>query len=212
MNKISFKKIFYPGKFIAIEGRDGTGKTTLTKFLVKKFREKNIKAVRTKFPTKRVKSSKIFQLFTHQKQNNLVDPLSLQVLHMSDRIQHTHEFITPNLELGNVVISDRYITASLGIIKTYNLPTDWFINLCHHLWQPTIWIWLYAPSEIAINRIKKRPKEQNLEIDETEYNKSIKIGIEIAKQQKITILNTLENSLEDCWKIIYFQYISNLNL
>ena len=187
------------GTFIAVEGRDGAGKTTFVKYMQMRLEKLGYICATTKLPTNRVKQSIMFELFARQRREDLVSALAMQVFHMADRLQHSYEFITPNLSEGKIVITDRYLSASIGSIRTHQLSQNWFNELSLELWKPKIWIWLHAPADIAIARIKSRPDEKDKPIDKDEYEQALELGLEIANQYGMTILNTAELTLDDCW-------------
>lgn len=199
---VPLKEIQHMGKLISIDGRDGTGKTTLTRLLNNELKNKGHNVSITKLPTSRVKRSRMFKLFAHEQRHDIISALALQVFHMSDRLQHTHEFITPNLKAGNTIITDRYMTASLVALLSFNLQTDWFIDLCKNIWKPSLWIYTYSPAEVAIERIRRRPDEKDMKIDIKQFQRTIELELEFAKANNMIILNTSEKSPQECLDLI----------
>src|SRR5690554_6635734 len=85
---VSFKKHKYPGKLIALEGIDGSGKTTQAQLLVEKLKKSGKKVIYTKEPT----DGEIGKLIRRVLSGELnVPPLSLQYLFCADRGPHQEE-------------------------------------------------------------------------------------------------------------------------
>ncbi len=196
-----------PGTFVAFEGRDGAGKTTVVHELADLLRTHGYSVVTTKLPTERVRDSDMFQQFAYERKWDKVDALALQVLHMADRLQHTFGFITPRLAEGKVVITDRYLTPSIGALLTRQLPADWFLDLCPRLWRPHAWVMLHARPDIAIARIRSRRNDVDIGITEDEYRRSFEVGLAVAQSNGMRLLDT-----SDCLPSECAQYVRDVLL
>lgn len=107
---VEFKKHKYPGKLIALEGIDGSGKTTQAKLLVDNLNNSGKKAIYTKEPT----DSEIGKLIRRILSEDLVvPPLSLQYLFCADRSIHQEE-IEGYLKKGYVIVTDRYFWSAVA--------------------------------------------------------------------------------------------------
>jgi len=96
----------YPGKFIVIEGLDGSGQSTQAEFLKKFLVKQGKKVLKTKEPTLSSKAGRnIKKILNKEKKGS---PMELQKLFVKDRKVHLNEVIVPALKEGKVVISDRY--------------------------------------------------------------------------------------------------------
>lgn len=98
------KKNSYPGKFIVFEGIDGSGKTTQARLLIGKLGLLGHSIIFTHEPYKNVDLKYMEDL----------EPEERQKLFIEDRREHLEEIILTALELGKVVICDRYFLSSLA--------------------------------------------------------------------------------------------------
>ena len=100
------------GKFITIEGCEGTGKSTQIKLLEKKLKKK-IKIKLTREPGGSSGAEEIRKLiFKSRKQN--WSPLTEALLHISARSDHLEKIIKPNLQKGFLVICDRFRDSTIA--------------------------------------------------------------------------------------------------
>ena len=97
--------------FISFEGIDKSGKTTQAKLLADFLVDRNCSVVLTKEPGGTALGEKIKKIILEDRR---VDPLTELFLYLADRAQHVQEVIKPALKQGKIVISDRYIDASLA--------------------------------------------------------------------------------------------------
>ena len=93
------------GILIAIEGIDGTGKSTQLKLLGDYLRRRGCTVVETREPTEGPYGQKIRKLYVDRGQCTLEEELELFI---EDRRQHVREVIAPALAQGHVVLTDRY--------------------------------------------------------------------------------------------------------
>jgi dTMP kinase len=101
---LSFVTNSYNGKYYALEGIDGSGKTTQVEKLATYFRKRGQDVIVTKEPTDGV----IGQLIKKIVRKKLTVPsMSLQYLFSADRAVHLEKEVIPALKMGKIVISDR---------------------------------------------------------------------------------------------------------
>jgi dTMP kinase len=155
------------GKFITIEGIDGSGKGTTIKFLKKHPLLEN--TVFTYEP--RVSG---YRTEIEEAIKNNTNPMTVLFLFMADRAQHLHEVIIPAINNGKNVISDRYFDSTIVYQSTFIAnylneqiqPGDW-IKMLHKNWAivPDASIFIDVDPEIALHRIdnnrdQKHPYEK----------------------------------------------------
>ncbi len=106
---IDFRRNKYPGKLIAIEGIDGSGKTTEAHTLVADLKKTGHDAIYTKEPT----DGRFGVLIRDVLKGTIkIPPTAFQYLFAVDRAIHEEE-IENNLKKGITVVSDRYFWSSL---------------------------------------------------------------------------------------------------
>src|SRR3989338_5534442 len=103
---IDFLRNPYKGRYIALEGIDGSGKTTQVEKLASHFRSLGKEVVTTREPRKEtgIVGKLIFEILQAKKK---VPSVALQYLFTADRVMHYLEIIEPALKEGKIVISDR---------------------------------------------------------------------------------------------------------
>jgi len=100
------------GKFIVFEGPDGSGQTTQAELLKHFLTSRGRSAVLTKEPTKESEAGrKISDVLNHRLK---LSPIEVQELFNADRKHHIENLITPSVNEGRYVISDRYFFSSIA--------------------------------------------------------------------------------------------------
>tara|TARA_Y100000589_G_scaffold299453_1_gene308887 strand:+ start:5314 stop:5943 length:630 start_codon:yes stop_codon:yes gene_type:complete len=107
------------GKFIVIEGIDGSGKTTQIQEICdwlpnSGLIDKNIKLVKTREPGGTFLGEKIRDLILSNDENNQPSYLTELLLYSADRAEHISKIILPALREGNWVITDRFTGSTLA--------------------------------------------------------------------------------------------------
>ena len=98
MTKLELKKNPHRGRLIVFEGTDGAGKTTLIS-LTAEYLEQKLGVGRVlcvKQPTDLSRKTKLFQKMMYCENHEDIDYRAVQLLTMSDRIQHNFEVIEPS--------------------------------------------------------------------------------------------------------------------
>lgn len=117
------------GKFITLEGGEGSGKSSIIAYLQKKLSEENIPFLLTREPGGTPISEEIRNVILDKK-NVEMDAMTEALLYAASRRQHLVEKVWPSLEKGINVISDRFLDSSLayqggarklGIDRVYEL-------------------------------------------------------------------------------------------
>ncbi len=148
--------------FIAVEGIDGSGKTTLCNGLKYHMEKRGFKVYLTKEPT-------------GDPSNYVGDDISLFLKFTLDRYDH-QRLILEKLRSGYIVISDRYILSSYSYqmdgIKEFfgdeKPALEWMDTVSRVITvRPDINILLDIDPEIALRRIASRPGKDEFENLET---------------------------------------------
>ena len=122
------------GFFVALEGSDGSGKSTVFKAIKDRYAESgrgpgNMEIVFTREPGGTLIGEDIRDIIL-DKENKEMSLRTEALLYAASRAQHVDEKIRPALEEGKLVISDRYMLSSLayqgagrglGLDKVYRL-------------------------------------------------------------------------------------------
>lgn len=101
------------GKFIALEGPDGSGKSTMINLINQYLVEHHIDHVITREPGGTAIGEKIRHLIVDRDNANM-GPETEALLFAASRAQHVHEKILPALEQEKIVVCDRFLLSSLA--------------------------------------------------------------------------------------------------
>ena len=138
------------GKLIAIEGIDGSGKSTCAKNLTEKLNSINIKTIYTFEPTHSHYGAKL-------REGMLSEDLDAEeelLLFVKDRKEHIEYMIKPALEEGYFIILDRYFYSSIAYQGAKGININRIMNLHKDfIVKPDIVFIFHLPIDIALNRI-----------------------------------------------------------
>lgn len=155
--ELEFQRNKFPGKLIAIEGIDGSGKTTQSHELVRKLNEKGMKAIYTKEPTDHETGKLIRKVLSREV---TMPPISLQYLFSADRGIHELE-IEEYLGEGKIIVTDRYFWSSVGYgVADLNGSMDFYLtafsilSFYHRFIIPDITFFLDISANTVYTRIK----------------------------------------------------------
>lgn len=182
---IDFKRNTSRGVYIALEGTDGSGKTTQLERLKKELKKLNRTVVTTREPRKNVGLvGKLIQRILHGKTD--IPPVAFQYLFSADRAMHHAELILPALERGDVVISDRCFWSAIpyGVMDregrldnntaNYILTAQSLLSFYHQFTVPDYTFYLDLPLATAMKRIGGSPDAKEIYEDEEKIKKTIK--------------------------------------
>ena len=102
----------FKGKFITVEGCEGTGKSTQIKLLEERLK-KSIKIVSTREPGGSFGAEKIRKLIFKSKKQ-IWSPMTEALLHISARNDHLEKIIKPSLKKGWWVLCDRFVDSTIA--------------------------------------------------------------------------------------------------
>jgi len=139
----------YRGKLIAVEGLDGSGKSTQI-YLLKRWLElQNLKVSFTEW-----NSSLIVKSATRKgKKEQLLTPTTFSLIHATDFAHRYERHIVPLLRHGYVVLADRYIFTALARDAVRVCDHDWIRNLYSFAVLPDITFYFDVPLQTAVGRI-----------------------------------------------------------
>ena len=149
--------------FIAVEGIDGSGKSTtiaeLEKFLV----ARGYTVHRTAEPTK-LDTGRAIRELLGLKSERPYTRHELALLFAADRLRHLEEEVEPMLAAGKTVLTDRYLFSSLAY-QSADLPYEWVRELNRFARLPDVVVYIGVSVDTALSRIARF--RQNAEIFET---------------------------------------------
>jgi dTMP kinase len=182
-------------RFITVEGGDGTGKTTALNAIVKHLDSRGLPCVVTREPGGTPLGRVIRQILVETGEQPLGSRAEL-FLYLADRAQHVDYVITPALESGKIVISDRYTDSTLAY-QGYGRGID--LKLLRELNQladggvePDLTLLLDCPVKLALARTARRrlqssgeaKHEDRFEQEDLDFHERVRAGfIEMARAE-----------------------------
>lgn len=172
------------GKFIVIEGGEGSGKSSVIEGLKKSLGYKE-EIIFTREPGGTRISEQIRRVLM-DKSNTEMDTLTEIFLFCGARAQHVGELISPSLKLGKNVISDRFDPSTIA----YQLfGRDKMISLSYFLSlnkiakqgiEPDAIIWLDVSPEIGLARKEKSKEGKTTRFDDEklEFHRKVREGFD----------------------------------
>lgn len=142
------------GKFICIEGIDGSGKTTQAKKLVKNLQSRGYDAVYTTEPSDG-KVGTLIRDFVLSREDRI--PIALEaLLFAADRVDHIEAVVEPLLKQGKIVVCDRYVCSSLAYQGAAGLDLDWMDCVNQFALKPDLTLFLDVHPELGLARLKRK--------------------------------------------------------
>lgn len=201
------------GKFITLEGPEGSGKTTISTRVVKILEDKGYKVLLTREPGG-VEIAEQIRNVILDKNNTKMDPKTEALLYAAARRQHLVEKVLPALEAGYIVICDRFVDSSLayqGVARDLGINEVYEMNLfAINDIMPDKTLFFDIDYLKGLERIKVNQRETNrLDLEKNDFHKKVYDGyIEICNKYtdrivKINADQTIEEVVEDTMKEIY---------
>ena len=143
------KQHSFPGKLIAVEGLDGSGKSTQI-YLVKRWLE--LQGSRVYF-TEWNSSLLVKKATSKGKKRQLLTPTTFSLIHATDFADRYERQILPLLRAGFIVLADRYVFTALARDAVRGVDREWVSKLYNFAVQPDITFYFEVPLEVSLNRI-----------------------------------------------------------
>lgn len=167
------------GKFISLEGGEGSGKTTATHFIKKWLESHNIPYLMTREPGGTPLAEEIRQLILNPR-NETVNDITELLLVFAARAQHLSEKIQPALEKGIWVICDRFLDSSYvyqgkardGDLTMLDQLTTWVVGDN----KPDATLLLDIPVELGQKRVEQRQYQDRLDKESLAFHQKVREG------------------------------------
>jgi len=138
-----------PGKLVAVEGLDGSGKSTQI-YLLKRWLELEGYKI---FFTEWNSSAIVKRATSKGKKRQLLTPTTFSLIHCTDFADRYERQILPLLHAGYIVLADRYIYTAFARDGVRGCDPEWVRRLYSYARQPDITFFFNVPLKVAQARI-----------------------------------------------------------
>ncbi|MEJ5283917.1 MAG: dTMP kinase [Brevinematales bacterium] len=145
----------FSGRLIAVEGIDGSGKSTQI-YLLKKWLESEGYSV---FFTEWNSSNLVKDTIKRGKRENLLTPLTFSILHATDFADRYIHLIIPPLKAGMIVLCDRYFYTALARDTARGVPFDWVKDVYGFAIEPDLTFYFKVDVETSLKRLKSSKRK-----------------------------------------------------
>lgn len=198
------------GKFITIEGAEGSGKSSVIKIIEDRLIKKSLDYLVTKEPGSMndpvCVELRDFILNPRRK----IDKEAEIFLYIADRCQHVNRVVRPALDSGKIVVSDRYIDSTYayqGWGRRHGTPEaleyiDYLNSKSTNNLIPDLTVILNVSPEIGFKRLitKEFGKKDRIEQEAIDFFQRVNNGfmhlIANSKNRNIVMIKTDDISLE----------------
>ena len=167
------------GKFITVEGTDGSGKSTQLKLLMDYLGTKNCDVVFTREPGGTEISEKIRDVILDINNKEMTD-MTEALLYAAARAQHVQQKIIPAINEGKVVICDRFVDSSIAYQgAARGLGTDNIMQINSFALNgimPDLTLFFDLPPEKGILRKKNEKELDRLESEKLDFHINVYEG------------------------------------
>ena len=146
------------GKFIVLDGPDGAGKTTQLELLARRLEADGLEVCRVRDPGGTAVGDKIREILLSPESGE-ISPACEMLLFMASRAQLVAKRIRPAIEAGQVVLCDRFVSATVAYQGASGVSADRIVEI----WQvageafwPDLTIVLDLPPATGLQRVSQR--------------------------------------------------------
>ena len=198
------------GRFITMEGVDGSGKTTQLQLTARYLLDRGYDLVTTREPGGTKMAERIRSLVLDA--DAAINARTEVLLYLAARAEHVETVIKPALAEGKVVLCDRFADSTMvyqGFVR--GIETDKVKALCEFAadsLQPDLTLLLDAAPEALLQRRADRGVRDRFEQEGLDFQKKVRAGFlshanaEPARIKKVNALQNTEAVQADIQKLL----------
>ena len=122
----TFAELNFPGRLIAVEGLDGSGKSTQI-YLLKRWLE--LQGLKVFFRPEWNSSEIVKSATSKGEKRELLTPTTFSLIHATDFADRYERQLVPLLRAGYIVLCDRYIFTAFARDTVRGCPPEWVRGL-----------------------------------------------------------------------------------
>jgi dTMP kinase len=139
----------YPGRLIAVEGIDGSGKSTQLMLLERWLRARGYPVIFTEWNSSRL----VRRSMSRGKKKNLLTPTTFSLLHAVDFADRLTYQILPPLQAGMIVLADRYAFTAFARDVARGVHPEWVREVYSFSLRPDLTLYFRVPIEVSLERL-----------------------------------------------------------
>jgi len=139
----------YPGRLIAVEGIDGSGKSTQLLLLERWLRTRGYPVHFTEWNSSRL----VRRSMSRGKKKNLLTPTTFSLLHAVDFADRLTYQILPPLKAGMIVLADRFVYTAFARDVARGVHPEWVRQVYSFAPRPDLTLYFRVPIEISLERL-----------------------------------------------------------
>jgi dTMP kinase len=145
----TFAELDFPGSLIAVEGLDGSGKSTQI-YLLKRWLElQGLKVFFSEWNS----SALVKNATTRGKKRELLTPTTFSLIHATDFADRYERQLVPLLRAGYLVLCDRYVFTAFARDTVRGCPPAWVRGIYDYAALPDLTFFFKAQLEVSLQRI-----------------------------------------------------------
>lgn len=145
----TFAELGYPGRLIAVEGLDGSGKSTQIYLLKRWLEQQGLKVFFSEW-----NSSELVKSATSKgKKQALLTPTTFSLIHATDFADRYERQLVPLLRGGYLVLCDRYVFTAFARDVVRGCPPEWVRGIYSFAALPDLTFFFKASLEVSLDRI-----------------------------------------------------------
>jgi dTMP kinase len=145
----TFAQLGFPGRLIAVEGLDGSGKSTQV-YLLKRWLElQGLKVFFSEWNS----SALVKSATSKAKKQTLLTPTTFSLIHATDFADRYERQLVPLLRAGYIVLCDRYVFTAFARDVVRGCPPAWVRELYGFAAHPDLTFFFKADLEVSLQRI-----------------------------------------------------------
>src|SRR6186997_121276 len=145
----TFAELNFPGRLIAVEGLDGSGKSTQIYLLKRWLEREGLKVYFSPW-----NSSELVKNATSKgKKQELLTPSTFSLIHATDFADRYERQLVPLLRAGYLVLCDRYIFTAFGRDVVRGCQPEWVRGIYNFAALPDLTFFFKADLEVSLHRI-----------------------------------------------------------
>lgn len=145
----SFSELGFPGRLIAVEGLDGSGKSTQIYLLKRWLEMEGVKVFFSEWNS----SALVKSATSKGKKRELLSPTTFSLIHATDFADRYERQLVPLLRAGYIVLCDRYIFTAFARDVVRGCPPKWVRGIYNFAALPDITFFFKAQLEVSLQRI-----------------------------------------------------------